>query len=193
MGKNQKCLSQLKLANQTPSTFEEFLNEFIRIRAISRSIEILIANKHWIKELIVYSGMEDRKRADYCSWLLTHFAIAFPEILDKEAAPLFANVQRTAFDGTRRNLLKTLTFLPLREHETSNMFDFCLATIADPKQKVAAQVYALQYLGTICKAYPELKNETLIIVNEQVGKYSRAMEYTIKNFILTFKTSQKNN
>lgn len=193
MGKNQKCLSHSTLVIQMPSNFEEFLSEFMRTRAISHSLEMLSANKQWIKELIVCSGTEDQKRADYSSWLLTHFAISFPEILDQEATPLFENVQRTAFDGTRRNLLKTLTFLPLRVNETSHMFDFCLTIIADPKQKVAAQVYALQYLGTICQAYPELKNETLIIVNEQVGKYSRAMEYTIKKFILSNKSSQNNN
>jgi hypothetical protein len=184
-----KTLKHQKLANHDPANFEDFLHEFIQARNIRKSLETLIKNPNWISELIVSSAQDNQKRADYSSWLLAHFALGHPQKLHIHATPLFKTSRITPFDGTRRNLLKTLTFLPLNEEETSYMFDFCLAIITDPKQKVAAQVYALQYLEAICQAYPELKNETLIIVNEQVGKYSRAMEYTIKKFILSNKTT----
>ena len=71
-------------------------------------------------------------------------------------------------DAVKRNILRVLQFIPIPKSLQGKTVDLCLSFLTDGKQPVAIRVFAMTVLGNIAKENVDLKNEIIIIIEDQL-------------------------
>lgn len=76
---------------------------------------------------------------------------------------------------TKRSLCRIMTrHLPNDEDILGHFINFAFEQIASPKEPVALKVYAMQALFNISKKIPDIKNELIGIIEEEMPKNTHA-------------------
>jgi hypothetical protein len=81
-------------------------------------------------------------------------------------------------NGKKRQYLKLISLYPISESNESFLFDYCLEKLTSETEDVSVRVYAMQILYNISEKEPELKEELLQIIEQE-------MEYRSSPGILT--------
>ena len=78
---------------------------------------------------------------------------------------------------TKRSLCRIMTrHLPNDEKILGHFINFAFELIASPKEPVALKVYAMQALFNISKKIPDIKNELIGIIEEEIPKNTHAFK-----------------
>ena len=93
---------------------------------------------------------------------------------------------------TKRSLCRIMTrHLPNDEDILGYFINFAFEQIASPKEPVALKVYAMQALFNISKQIPDIKNELIGIIEEEMPKNTYA--FTGRGNMLLKKMNKKQN
>ena len=71
-------------------------------------------------------------------------------------------------DAVKRNILRVLQFIPIPKSQQGKAVDLCLSFLTDGKQPVAIRVFAMTVLGNIARENADLKNEIVLIIEDQL-------------------------
>jgi hypothetical protein len=124
-------------------------------------------------------AMEDNGRINWrASWAADKINESIPGIAADWIPKLTESLPGLAHKGKKRQYLKLISLYPIAERNESFLFDFCMDKLAAENEDVSIRVYAMQILYNISEKEPELKEELLQIIEQE-------MEYRPTPGILT--------
>jgi len=97
----------------------------------------------------------------------------YPELGDFYANNIAKNIVALECSRTKRSLCRILTrHLPDDEEVLGHFMDFAFDQMLSPSQPIALKVYAMQALFNITLQIPELKNELIQSIEQQIPQAS---------------------
>lgn len=149
---------------------KEFVNDFI-------------ADKSKTKDLIrLVVDQEPYPYQEYASWIVLHLCKEDPKFMQPYYKLLVDSLLQSSNQSVLRNITCGLLSLQLKTYREgellSKLFDF----LKNPNNKVALHVYSIYLLMHFIDKYPELKNETDVILKHFSGEKSMAFQVAIKKY-----------
>lgn len=110
------------------------------------------------------------------TWLFGDIVLLDKQLLAPIVAPCFARRNEITFPGYKRTLTKLLCLVGVPEALEGTVVDELFQWTLDPKIKVAVKVFAIDTIAQLAEKYPELKEELLIVIEDQWDKNSVAFK-----------------
>jgi hypothetical protein len=129
--------------------------------------------------MLMEIAMEENERVNWrASWAADKINEMIPGIAAEWIPKLTESLHRLKHNGKKRQYLKLISLYPISENDESFLFDYCLEKLSAQTEDIAVRVYSMQILYNISEKEPELKEELLQIIEQE-------MEYRSSPGILT--------
>ncbi len=103
------------------------------------------------------------------AWPLSYCIEQQPELLKPHLKKILALVgKKGVHDAVKRNVLRMLQFVHIPKGYQGITINLCLAFLADAKEPIAIRVFAMTVLSNIANEVPELKNELIPLIEDQL-------------------------
>ncbi len=146
-------------------------------------------NKHKTAELMaLYSG-EDQELAKRASWVLQHLHNIAPQQCVPFQNLIIKSLRKTTIhDAVKRSGLRTLANQKIDPENLGELAELCFNFLNSMKEAVAIKVHAMEILKNIVKDVPELKEELLFSIEEQLPFQSSGFKNRANKIIKFLKT-----
>jgi len=149
----------------------QLLSELSRTN-VDYTIHMLGNDPACFKELVNFIMNEPDPLPMRASWVMEGITLKYPEMINPYTGMLIRNLRKYSHPGTRRNLLKIFSRMEIHEKYHGILLDICFDWMADEEKAVAEKVHAMQIIANHLKFYPELINEFIEVINDQIPKNS---------------------
>ena len=103
------------------------------------------------------------------AWPLSYCIEKHPELLHPHWKKILAFVGRPGIhDSVKRNTMRMLQFVHIPKAHQGTVANLCFAFLADVKEPVAIRVFAMTVLANLAREVPELKNELIPLIEDQL-------------------------
>lgn len=99
------------------------------------------------------------------SWAYTLIAEKNPEQIAKHHAQLITLLRHSSSDTLTRNIIRLYQFVPIPESIESELYEFCLRAIGNPKTPIAIMAFSMTVCYKITRKYPELAQELILAIH----------------------------
>lgn len=120
------------------------------------------------KELIELSFSKDMPACWRAAWMLDHLAEVEPCLPEHYINQFWSELTKDHPDGVKRSVLRLLCRYEIPEEEQGKATDLVLDWIVKESVPVAIKAYSMEVLLKIAKSYPELKEEFITILQDQI-------------------------
>jgi hypothetical protein len=172
----------------------QLLSELSKVN-IDYTIHVLGNDKDYFRELVNFILTEPDPLPMRAAWVIEGITLDYPEMIQPYIGMLIRNLRRYTHPGTRRNLLKVFSRMEIPEKYHGILIDICFDWISSEDRTVAEKVFAMQIIANHLKIYPELINEFIEIIDDQLPKNTPAFESRarlIKKKLLFLNGNQNN-
>lgn len=121
------------------------------------------------------------------TWLLGHVLEENPKQIAPIVSYCFEHRNQWNFLGIKRTIAKMLWLAGVPEEIEGLVVDELFKWVLDPKIKVAVKVYSIDALCNLALKYPDLKEELLIVIDDQLDKNSVAFRARAKKVLKALK------
>ena len=121
------------------------------------------------------------------TWLLGHILEENPKQIVPIVSYCFEHRNQWTFLGIKRTIAKMLWLAGVPEEIEGLVVDDLFKWVLDPKIKVAVKVYGIDALYNMVLKYPDLKEELLIVIDDQLDKNSVAFRARAKKVLKALK------
>lgn len=147
---------------------EEFENEkYFSLKKVKLAVKLM---EHQPKLVIDTRKMmfnKDPQKSMRATWLMLHASFAHPELVKKQLPYIIKFLkQPNLHTGAIRNSIRLFQEFDLPEKYCAEMFDICINYTKNGTMPHAVRAFSINVLGLICKKYPDLKHEVLLVLNE---------------------------
>jgi len=149
----------------------QLLSELSR-RNVDYTIFALKNNEDHFGELIRIILHEKDPLPMRASWVVEGITAQYPDMILPYMKDLIRKLRHFTHPGTLRNILKIFSRMDIDKKYHGQLADICFDWIAEEKKPVAVKVYAMQILARLIRIYPELKNELLELIDQQLPRSS---------------------
>jgi hypothetical protein len=148
------------------------------------SVEILKEHsKKQTEKIVIYVGDNPKRFAalvdiflagpyrvtQRAAWPLSYCVQHHPGLLRPYFKKILAQLNQPGIhDAAKRNILRMLQFVHIPKVHQGTTANSCLRFLSDKKEPVAVRVFAMTVLANIAKEVPELKNEIIPLVEDQL-------------------------
>jgi hypothetical protein len=135
------------------------------------------------KDLVALAVDKDRLVSSRAMWVLGHCDDMDHERVKPFHDKLIRNLKnKDLHDGVIRNTLRLFQKYPVPKKQESFMLDLCYKYLKNPSGAIAVRAFSITVIYNISKAYPELLQELLMVLNDLgVHEDGAAMRARIKN------------
>lgn len=102
------------------------------------------------------------------SWVVSHCADKHPDLIKPWIGPMVINLKKDIHIAVKRNTVRVLQFVDIPEDEMGELADVCFNFLSSAKEPVAVKVFSMTILFNLCRQIPELKNELLPLIEDQM-------------------------
>lgn len=128
-----------------------------------------------LAELIGLFLHDEYRVVQRAAWIMSIVAQKHPALLKPH---LKAMISRMGDDGipvaVKRNVVRVLQFMPIPEDLQGPVMDYCFRFLEDPQETVAVRVFSMTVLANLAKQYPEIKNEIILLIEDQLREGAQA-------------------
>ena len=116
------------------------------------------------------------------AWPLSYCAIEYPALLKPHFPRLIKFLSKpNQHDAVKRNTLRFLQFVEIPKSQKGHVVELCFQYLTHLQEPIAVRVFAMTVLTNLAKEYPELKNELIPMIENQLpfgsaGFRSRALK-----------------
>ena len=130
-------------------------------------IQYIDADAKRFKILTEFMLGNDSLLAQRASWPFSYVAIEHPELVKPYFRKLIDKLKEDDnHPAIRRNILRAFQEIDIPERYQSELIDLTFKFIMSEAMPLAVRAFSITVGANISKAYPELKNELLILLNE---------------------------
>ncbi|MDZ4664595.1 MAG: hypothetical protein SGJ15_06940 [Bacteroidota bacterium] len=110
---------------------------------------------------------KDPQKSMRAAWLMTHAAFEYPELVKKQLPYIIKLLEQpNLHTGTIRSSIRLFQELDMPEKYIGKMFDLCLKYTKNSTLPHGVRAFSINVLGLICKKYPDLKHEVVLVLGE---------------------------
>jgi hypothetical protein len=103
------------------------------------------------------------------AWPLSHCIEKYPTLLRPHWKRILTFTERPGVhDAVKRNVLRMFQFVQVPKVYQGRTADLCLRLLTNTQEAVAIQVFAMSVLANLAKEVPELKNELIPVIEDQL-------------------------
>ena len=103
------------------------------------------------------------------SWPLSYCVELHPELIRPHLKHILKFVTKpNAHDAVKRNTIRLLQFIEIPKSLQGLVVDICFTFLQNSKEPVAIRIFAITVLTNLSKTLPELKNELIPIIEDQL-------------------------
>lgn len=103
------------------------------------------------------------------SWPLSYCVERNPGLIKPHLKKIIDFLEKpNEHDAVKRNILRVFQFILIPKSQQGKAVDLCLSFLTDGKQPVAIRVFAMTVLGNIARENADLKNEIVLIIEDQL-------------------------
>ena len=117
------------------------------------------------------------------AWPVGDLGEKYPELLIPYLPQMISNVKEPKHDAVIRNTVRTWQYMSVPEDYLGEIFELCFNYITDPKIPVAIRAFSMKVCANICKAVPEMKEELILAIEDQLENGSAGIKSRGKNVV----------
>ncbi len=103
------------------------------------------------------------------AWPLSYCVEAHPELIKPHLKAVIHNLQKPdTSESVKRNTLRLLQFVDIPKRLHGSTITICFSIMENKKEPIAVKVFAMTVLANVCKGYPEIRNEVITIIEDQM-------------------------
>lgn len=103
------------------------------------------------------------------AWPISYCVENNPALLKPHLKTMLSFLERSnQHNAVKRNILRMFQFISIPESFQGKTVDLCMTFLTDGKQPVAIRVFAMTVLGNIAEKNADLKNEIIMIIEDQL-------------------------
>jgi hypothetical protein len=116
------------------------------------------------------------------AWPLSYCVDQHPGLIKPHLKKVLANLKKPGIhDAVKRNTLRFLQDIKIPKSLQGSAANMCFDYLSNPKEPIAIRVFSMTVLANLAKENPELKNEIIPIIEDQLpfgsaGFRSRGMK-----------------
>lgn len=148
---------------------------------VNRIVRMVEENPDLARQLVQLTLRKEVKVPARASWVLTHIYDTMPELVQPYISELIKATPDFLHTGTRRNILRILSFEDIPEEWQVFLLDHCLEWLISKKEPIAVKAHAMGILSNLAQREPDLKNEIIpvlldILPDASMGIRARAKQ-----------------
>jgi len=110
---------------------------------------------------------KDPQKSMRASWLMLHASFFYASLVRKEIPYILKFLsQKDIHTGAIRNSIRILQELDIPQKHCAKAFDICISRSKNAAMPHAVRAFSINVLTLICKKYPDLSPEVLLVLNE---------------------------
>ncbi len=117
------------------------------------------------------------------AWIADYLAEMQPALPEPHLENILRHMKLTMPGGVMRCYLRMLTRYPIPEAHQGMIADLCFESLSRESIPVAVKVHAMEILYRFTQDYPELKNELVIMLREQMVNNSTGFKTRARKII----------
>ena len=121
-----------------------------------------------MEELMACFFDEDLRLNQRASWPVGMLVDHQPGLIVPYLKKMLDNLDTPHHDAVIRNTFRTMQNMDIPEEVEGLAFEKAFDFLLDPKNAVAIRVFAMTVCGNIAQKYPELKDELIPVIEEQM-------------------------
>ena len=103
------------------------------------------------------------------AWPLSYCVEQHPELIKAHLKRILLFAKKPdVHHSVKRNTMRLLQFIDVPKRFQGLVVDLCFTFLQDPKEPIAVRVFAITVLLNLTKTLPELKNELIPIIEDQM-------------------------
>lgn len=106
------------------------------------------------------------------AWVIESICLKHPFLIKPYLDELCYALPRIKNHGIKRHMMKILTFQEIPEKHLGNLIDLSFRWLQDADIPVAVKVHSMQIIYNTIRQYPELKDEFVAVMEEQIPRNS---------------------
>ena len=150
------------------------------ITALAKSIAY---NESEIEKIVGLTLQDKQTISARASWVISELCKSNNEHIFKQLPVIIRALPTISIDGIKRNLLCGMQCLTIDEENIGSLIDICFKFILTPSETVAVKVYSMQIIANTVNKYPEIKNELIAVIEEEMTKNSVAFYARAKKIL----------
>ena len=164
---------------------EELLKEKIHSREHALAIsEYAIQSAKNFKQLMQCFLDKETRVAQRAAWSVSWAARKKPAMIKPYIKDLVAQLDRKdVHPAIIRNSVRVLEAIDIPEDYHGDVMNACFSFIEEPSTPVAIKAFSLTTLFNLTKAYPEIKNELKVIIEENLPHETAAFKSRAKKIL----------
>lgn len=139
------------------------------------------------KELMYLFLKDEPLITQRASWAVSHCADRYPELIMPWIKPMIKNLQKDINDAVKRNTVRVFQFIDIPENHLGKLADICFRFLGSAKEPIAVKVFSMTILFNMTQKIPEIKNELLPIIEDQLPYGSAGFQARGKKIITALK------
>lgn len=119
-----------------------------------------------LMQLFLYDESQITQRA---AWVMSYCCEAYGKLLTPYLSDLINYLQeKNLHDAVKRNIFRVFQYVNFSDEYAGSAYDAAYKYFTSRSEAIAIRVFALTVLVNICKKYPELKDELIPIIEEEL-------------------------
>jgi hypothetical protein len=108
-------------------------------------------------------------------WPLSYCVEFHPELVKPHLKSLVnAMSKKDQHASVKRNVVRLLQYIDIPKSYQGKIADQCFSFLSNPKEAIAVRVFSMTVLANLSKHHPELKQELILIMKDQLPYGSAA-------------------
>ena len=145
---------------------QALINEHSKAQT-DKIIKFIGGNKVRFKKLLDIFFKGEYRITQRAAWPLSYVAINYPLLIQPHFFKLIKKLTETGnHPAITRNILRIFEDIEIPEKYHGILINLCFKFIVDIKYPVAIRAFAITVSAKICKNYPDIKREFILILDE---------------------------
>lgn len=134
---------------------------------------------------------DDTRMAQMASWSLSYAVRKSPHLIQPYLKELIDQLdKKDKHNAVIRNTVRILQDIEIPEQYHGKLMNNCFGFIEEPKTPVAIKAFSLTILFNLCKIYPEIKQELILIIEDNMLHAAPAFKSRGRKILLQLKKKE---
>jgi hypothetical protein len=138
-------------------------------RNVPSLIQLITSDDNYFDSLIEMTVHESATLAARASWIMSLVCEQQPERFKPHLKTIIHLLGQPALTiPVKRHILRTLQFVDIPKRYHARLIDYCFNLLQHAQEPIAVKVFAMTVLANITADVPELRNELIIVLEDQL-------------------------
>lgn len=120
-------------------------------------------------DLLMEKTKDDSQPENWrAAWMIDKIHDKHPELVKKYIPEITRFVTVTKSPGKKRHLIKLISLNDIAPNDLATMLNFCLNVFTDTAEPISVRVHAMQVLYNVSEKEPDLKNELIELIENEI-------------------------